>query len=356
MDTMLFTSKKNTNYSYCTLFDFGFVHVGIVMIDSFLENNDSSKMYVLCMDDQVYGILSEKYRLDYSDRVITISLKDFMSDEISLIRDNRTWREFCWTCSALSIKYVFERYKEEICTYVDADLRFYADPDDLIDEMMDYGKSVQIVEHRFKMNSSGKRQVKESGRFCVEFNTFVNNKEGNTVLNDWIKSVLDKCSEDNKSGLGDQYYLDEWPDKYDCVHILQNPGAGIAPWNINRYKLVRKENAVDSTAIRLIYDKKTDVKAYFYHFTHISYYNENTVNINVFSRYYPLDKDTLYGFYLPYLKELKTISCQLGVTLNNKPGLKQKEKTTFMVMIMRIVFKVRELLNNNADFITIEQL
>ena len=126
--------------------------------------------------------------------------------------------------------------------------------------------------------------------------------------------------------------------------------------NVNRYKLVRRDAAEKSDDIHLKFDGKNVVKAYFYHFTHVSYFDSDTVNINVFSRYFPLDKNTIYCFYLPYLKELKAISELLKVPLTNKPGLKQKEKTTLKIWIVRAVFKMRELLNHNADFIAINQL
>jgi hypothetical protein len=39
--------------------------------------------------------------------------------------------------------------------------------------------------------------------------------------------------------IGDQKYLDAWPDRYAPTHILQHPGAGIAPWNYVQYSLER---------------------------------------------------------------------------------------------------------------------
>ena len=35
--------------------------------------------------------------------------------------------------------------------------------------------------------------------------------------------------------MGDQKYLDEWPQRYPHLHILQHVGAGVAPWNYAQY-------------------------------------------------------------------------------------------------------------------------
>ena len=40
--------------------------------------------------------------------------------------------------------------------------------------------------------------------------------------------------------MGDQKYLDEWPDLYSSCHIIENMGAGIAPWNYCQYEISKK--------------------------------------------------------------------------------------------------------------------
>ena len=61
------------------------------------------------------------------------------------------------------------------------------------------------------------------------------------MFNSWRKQCLEWCFyklEDGK--MGDQKYLDEWPDQYASCHIIENMGAGIAPWNYSQYEILKK--------------------------------------------------------------------------------------------------------------------
>lgn len=117
----------------------------------------------------------------------------------------------------------------EICflTYVGADLLFYSDIEPLFDEIGD--SSIAIIEHRFTMRL---RDREVNGRFCVEWDSSRRDEQGMACLSRWRKQCIEWCYyrlEDGK--MGDQKYLDEWPDRYSSCHIIMHPGVGIAPWN-----------------------------------------------------------------------------------------------------------------------------
>jgi hypothetical protein len=57
--------------------------------------------------------------------------------------------------------------------------------------------------------------------------------------------------------MGDQKYLDEWPNRYKNCHIIEHPGAGVAPWNYEKHTF-----SVDVTAA-IIVDASPLI---FYHF------------------------------------------------------------------------------------------
>ena len=134
------------------------------------------------MDEKCREIINEMKL----SNVVVISLQEFEDEEMLQIKEVRSRAEYCWTCTASLIDYVFETYKEKYCTYIDSDLCFYKNPRILIEEMLNADCSVQIVEHGFGKGMIAREKVKGAGRYCVQFNTFKNdvNSRLNTFLGD----------------------------------------------------------------------------------------------------------------------------------------------------------------------------
>jgi hypothetical protein len=72
----------------------------------------------------------------------------------------------------------------------------------------------------------------------VAFNVFKNDNTSKVCLERWRKQCLSKPRRGN---LGDQKYLDEWPNLYrGSLVISENVGIDAAPWNISQYKVTMK--------------------------------------------------------------------------------------------------------------------
>ncbi len=276
---------------YCTLFNSNYLDRALVTIKSLSGVDLNAKVYVLCMDDQCFSILN-KIGLP---NVILIRLSDFEDEKLLSVKSSRSRGEYCWTCTSKLLKYVILHYNEYQCTYIDADLRFYSDPSVLLKEMSDAMCHVQVIPHRFPPNKRGKRREKESGRNCVQFNTFCNEEKSMALLDTWIEQCLDECSVEN---VGDQKYTDSWSE-LEFVNVSQNGGAGVAPWNVTRYSLEDKTNMI-------IKDRYTNKKypLVFYHFQNLTFPNENTAFILPFQEYWIIDKTLIGCVYSEYLNEL----------------------------------------------------
>lgn len=275
------------------------------MIRSLAKFCPSLKIYVLCMDAQTKLILE---RLDLS-YVICLNLAEVETEELLKAKADRGVAEYCWTLSSCFTWHVMQKYLEiDLLTYVDADLLFYSDVQPLFDEIGD--ASIAIIEHRFPERLKD-REV--NGRFCVEWDSFRRDEQGLACLSRWRNQCIDWCYyrlEDGK--MGDQKYLDEWPDRYSSCHILMHPGAGIAPWNYAQYRFEQDE------AKNITVD---DVPLIFYHFHQFQLLENGT--FYRLSNFYTDERREPLAIYERYESELrKCLADVRAIVPDFKGGLK----------------------------------
>ncbi len=290
---------------FCTLYDSNYLDKGLVMIESLRDFSDS-EIYVLCMDDICYKVMLK----ESISGVILIALSDFMNDELASLKAARKWGEFCWTCGANLIKYVLDNYAVDCCTYLDSDLMFYSNPDYLLEEMMSKDCCVQVVPHRFPNTHFWKKWEKSSGKNCVQFNSFTKDERSVELLNHWIGQIAQDCSVENG---GDQLYTSEWG-KYEFVNVCQDEGAGVAPWNAQKYRLFGPPQ------LRVLSKKEgKENRLVFFHFHGLEYLNRNQVNIMLQNRLECIDKRFINSLYVPYIEMLEEKKQYLKHRYNIEP-------------------------------------
>jgi hypothetical protein len=137
--------------------------------------------------------------------------------------------------------------------------------------------------------------------------TFKNNKNGLKVLNWWRSACNDWCYNRFEDGkFGDQKYLDDWTDRFESIHELQNIGGGVAPWNVQQYDL-----------------QNSNFSIIFYHFHDFKFIEKNKVDLGD----YKLKTSVINKVYNPYIKHLDQITSTLKMIdrVNDYNGvLKQK--------------------------------
>lgn len=327
---------------FCTLFNVAYLDKAITMYQSLEKVTNEFTLYALAMDDRCYEILVDMQ----FKHLKPIKLSDFEYDDLLSVKTNRTFSEYCWTCSPSLISYVFRKYNEQHCTYIDADLYFYSDPIVLMDEMIQKCASVLIVGHRFNVYNRD-LMCRTVGKYCVQYNTFLNDEKANILLDIWRQQCIAHCSCDG-DGIhwADQKYMDNWLTDYDFVHETFNMGAGIAPWNFSQYRL----SSVNNMGCVIVNKNKTDYPTVFYHFENLNYIDVKTVKINVFNTWH-IDKELVRAFYIPYLCELHRVKLILkekyavNIILKKHPGIQpNKEKT-----IKKIVNRLSVLINGEKQ-------
>jgi len=280
------------NFKFCTLFNFNYLSRGVALIESFQKCYPDGYLYILAMDKKTEEVLNN---LKFKNSTI-ISLNEFETNDLKIIKYQRSTAEYCWTCTPEIIKYCIEKYGLDSCTYLDADLYFFNNPNQLIEELKI--NSVLITEHRYTRKYD---QTQVSGRFCVQFMTFKNDEFGLRTLNWWNERCLEWCFARPENGkFGDQKYLDVWPELFDKVHILEHIGGGVAPWNMTQYQYRLENNQV------ILNSNGKDYPLVFFHFHALKIYDDK-YDLGI----YEINDDIVNLIYKPYLKHLEQVDKKL---------------------------------------------
>jgi hypothetical protein len=284
--------------NFCTLFNSSYLSRGVAMYESLQRYCSDFHLYVFAFDEVSCNYLRSKR----FPNMTVVSLKEFEDAELLKVKPTRSAGEYCWTCTSSTILYSIKAFKLSNCTYLDADMQFFADPAVLINEMGN--ASVLITEHRY---TKAYDQSAESGKYCVQFVTFKNDERGMKVLEWWRDRCIEWCYSYAEEGkFGDQKYLDDWTRRFEGVHELQHLGGGIAPWNVQQYDFEKEGQKI--FGIEKSSGKKFQV--IFFHFHGVKFFEEGIVSYS--HALYDLDKKVQELFYRPYVKELVRISKPIG--------------------------------------------
>ena len=220
--------------NFCTLFDSRYMSRGMAMYESLKKHCNNFHLYIFAFDDPCYNF----FKKNAFDNITIISLNEFEDQELLRIKPTRSKGEYCWTCTSSTILYVLNNYPVDNCTYVDADLYFFASPQILIDEIGN--NSILLTEHRYTPEYD---QTKTSGKYCVQFMYFKKDARGIKALQWWRERCIEWCYNRMEDGkFGDQKYLDDWTERFEGVHVLKNLGGGVAPWNMQQYTFYKENN------------------------------------------------------------------------------------------------------------------
>jgi hypothetical protein len=294
------------SYKFCTLFDSHYLSRGLALYKSLESIGCNFHLYIFAFDDNVYIDLKSR---NLSNATI-ISLSDFETQELLLVKNERTRAEYCWTCTPSTISYCLTRFNLDHCTYIDADMYFYNNPKIVFDEIST--NSVAITDHNYFNKYD---QSETSGKFCVQFVYFKNDLFGREALEWWRKSCIHWCFSRLEDGkFGDQKYLDYFPKMFKNVLIINNKGAGVAPWNANRFELKINEN--DQIFVHDLYtnDKHALI---FFHFHNLKISIKDR-RINVFRSKFSLPKEYIDSIYTPYINNLISIENKEFMHLNHE--------------------------------------
>lgn len=332
--------------NFCTLFDSYYLDKGITLYKSLEKVSNDFKLYIFCFDDKSREVLLKE---NFKNAVI-LSHEDLEKEYSVLLelKEQRSKAEYCWTCTPASIDYVLNHYDVTNCTYIDADLYFFADPEILEKEIKEANADIVITPHRFTNSLKDKRFLRRSGKYCVEFNYFNKSENAKEALNWWREKCFEWCFHlYEPERMGDQKYLEKFPSLFKGVYELASLGGGVAPWNFAQYSFGR----IEDNLIFLIDNKsKEEFKLIFYHFQDIRYLPGRKVNIKSNSH----DKKMKFSVYKPYLKAVEETRKHLlddyGIDFSPKKSYSSNKLIAFLQRNV-LQYKVKSL----SDIISLDE-
>lgn len=275
---------------YCSYFDRNYLIKGIALISSLNRvSRTPFTLYAVCLDELTRVIL-ERMALP---NVVAVPLHKVEENDEDLLaaKKNRNTVEYYWTLTPSVLLWLFERRPEvRLITYLDADLYFFSDPEPIFGELGD--DSLLIHEHRFPESA---RELEKYGKYNVGLLCFRRDEVGLEVLKWWRERCNEWCYcivQDGK--FGDQLYLDDWTERFRRMHVLEHPGAGVAPWNHIQYRF----HSLPGGAVAV-----DDSELIFYHFHSLEFVRPGLVLPTKFTTY-PLREDVIACCFVPYLEEL----------------------------------------------------
>lgn len=232
---------------FCTLFDKNYLYKGLTLYYSLLRNDDEFHLWILCLDDLTFSLL-EKMDLENAS---LIAAADFENEGLIKVKKERTVTEYSWTCTANLCRYMLEKINaRELITYLDADMCFFSNPEPIFKEIGN--SSIAIVEHR--LEGERKKMEKYVGKYNVAWVSFRKDDDGIQSAEWWKERVLEWCGAYFKGGkIGDQHYLNDWPQRFDNVCVIGHEGADVAPWNVANRKIKVLDGQIMIGSVPLIF-------------------------------------------------------------------------------------------------------
>lgn len=226
-------------HRFCTLFDSTYLTRALALHGSLRHHRPDAILTAYCFDDEACTIL-EELALPGLELVGLPELEGY-DPALAAVRHSRTPGEFCWTATPTLPLHLLDAHADaDRATYLDADLWFFADPQLVFDDLGD--ASVAITPHRYAPEFA---HHAVAGIYCVQWVTFRRDDAGLEAARWWHDRCIEWCHarlEDGK--FGDQKYLDDWPERFPGVHVIEHKGAGLAPWNLSRYSLTERDSQV----------------------------------------------------------------------------------------------------------------
>lgn len=222
----MFDKKLNEN-AYVTLCDIRYLSRALSLINSIRHTGNNSDIILFALDrDSEEELMAMNLE---NVVIIYIDMLEAKFKELIRAKENRSRLEYYFCLTPFTIKYAMEITSKTTISYIDSDIWFLQNPENLLINKSVY--DIGIVKHSFPKHLIF---MEKNGVYNVGFLYFQRNQNSIKVLDWWAQSCIKSTSIDNDKNIyADQKYLEGFFDFQAKVEIFALEGHNSAPWNCN---------------------------------------------------------------------------------------------------------------------------
>lgn len=284
---------------YCSTFSKEYAYKGLLLYNSIERHDRDFHFFMICIHDEVKRLF-EKMNLAHAT-IISIEDIENGDKELLTVKDSRNIKEYIWTTKASACLYLFNHFSEiDHIVWLDGDTFFFGNPEPIFTEWADY--SVMLTGEKWLEEHSILGE--KNGIYNTGFMGFKRDQNAMEILIWFRQKLIEWCFDKWENGLwSDQVYVNDWPERFQNVGIIQNMGVNLTPYIIN-YRLVN-----DS-----VFELDNDIyinneKLIFFHLYGFKYYDDNVFDI---CNYVMNCRDDITKIiYLPYIFASKDMMDQI---------------------------------------------
>ncbi len=218
--------KHNSQYCFCTLTTLEYLPKCLALLDSIESNTDSFHIWICCMEDAAYDILTGMGL----ENVTLVRVSEMEDNKLRAVKKNRKDYEYCWTLKAPFMLHIFEKYENVASLlYLDADIYLFSRPDRCFKALERH--TVLLTHHNF--SQPYKHLYRKKGRFNAGIIGFKRCGTALSYLKWWRKKCIEWCFDVVSEGrFADQKYLENFLKPYGSAYLEENIGMNAAVWNL----------------------------------------------------------------------------------------------------------------------------
>lgn len=216
---------------FIMLFDNQHSPEGMVCLDSILKKQPDAKVFVLCLTPPVSEAVEKR-----GGTPIELATFETRYPMIAATKSERPWAPYTQSLKPFLPEYVFDENPEvEVLTYVDSDMYFWGDPQEITEEFGDKSFMVTTRADMCDVYFNGGCFTCRNDDNCRQF------------LKWWQERCIEWCLWQAGPGgrFGEEGYLNiikEEPGKFKGTYVNKHPGINAAPWNIMDRDLQKAED------------------------------------------------------------------------------------------------------------------